>query len=346
MAISIPTIQDPQLCRTQWNPQGFYFSQCFLYALGVDNAEPDPTLADREQGHQAVRPLSSSDSGHLPVAPGGGSPDIRPPPRPGKKTNAAGLNRGDARAPRLSSAVTPKPQGRRSPGPPRRPPRPSRGGRNRGRGFPPGAAEPARGLARSPGTRARLPRAAAASARPAEPLGVPARTCPAPRGTRTTRLHPPGGPAAPPARHGATRRFLSAGPAGAGRPCSAPPRPPPPPPPGGRQAAGCEPVAQPVTAARLPAPPQSHNNMAAAASAGSRGWVGGEGADCPPVRQSGRPPGRPSVGANSPPSGTRLCPARLLSPWSAAPLLPGNPSPAALPGAATTHLAPPPEVTS
>nr|XP_051698044.1 atherin [Oryctolagus cuniculus] len=96
-----------------------------------------------------------------------------------------------------------------------------------------------------------------------------------------------------------------------------PARPPPPPPPrrssGGRRRTCC---AACQGRSPLPAPPQPHNNMAAAASAGSRGAG---------RQATGRAADGPPAGHLLPPSGARSCPGAAAHPG-----IPGTPDPVGL----------------
>lgn len=252
-------------------------------------------------------------------------------------------------------------KGQPSPGPLGVPLGRAAGEGTRGRRFPPGTAEPARGLARGPPvlprTRPRRAERAAASARPGESPGSGrgARTCPAPSGSPAsgfTHLAP-----SPRLPHVTARlRAPQHRQSGRGQTPGDPALPPSPPlqpawSSGRRQRTCC--VAchgrsglrgrrlSPTTTWR-PRPPQE---------AGGRGGR----------RRAGQLTARPLPGTDSPPSGARNCPGVAPHPRSSgalnpesllrigrvrsAPLCPRGgpeaPDRAALPGAAETHLAPP-----
>ncbi|XP_020944071.1 formin-like protein 6 [Sus scrofa] len=229
-----------------------------------------------------------------------------------------------------------------------------------GRRFPPGAAKPARGLAWGP---PRLPRAVRVvrgrSRLPARPPGRPAslpaadaaapaparRPAAAPASAFTHLARPPRLPHVT-ARPRAPRHQQR----GRGRTPGDPARQPPPPPPRllRLQAADSEPVAQPVTAARAPRrrlsptttwrprPPQEAGGRGGRRRAGQLTARPPPGTDAPTLRnpklpRRGSAPPEPRVPN---PAGLVLV---LRSPLGEAPK-----PPAALPGGAPTHLAPPP----
>ncbi|XP_052042132.1 fibroblast growth factor 2-like [Apodemus sylvaticus] len=181
----------------------------------------------------------------------------------GDRKRLSPAKRGRAEGPRLRGLWEERPAG------------PTAEARTRGRRFPPGTAVLGRGLGRGPHALARtLPgsvRRAAPAARPVEAWGRDGgvrRTCPAPLRRADGRLHPPGASLTSrrdPARSSAPARGRGRDP---GRPRWA-------------AAAAAGSVVRPAAANLLrslsrllgspPAPPQPHNNMAAAASAGSRG---------------------------------------------------------------------------
>lgn len=184
-----------------------------------------------------------------------------PPPAAAPARRGRGLGLG-----RREGAARARPLGVR--------PGPAAGAGTPRRRFPPGAAESAKGLGRGPPAlprpRPHRPGRAAAS----QPGRGASRTCPRPAAAPPSeRRHPPGAPAAPPARHGATPRpSAAAARAHAGDPAR-PPRP------GRRWAADSEPVAQPVTAAQVrdaASAPQQHGGRGLRRKPG-----GGEVGDAP-----------------------------------------------------------------
>lgn len=139
--------------------------------------------------------------------------------------------------------------------------------------FPPGSAEPGRGLGRGPHALSRTGpgglRRAAPSARPVQPRGRRRPHLPrAPQQQQRCRAASPTWRLARVTAPPTPRAFLGTL---AGEDPAV--RPPPPPPPPGRSSGRPQRTCCAACHGRWapPAPPQPHNNMAAAASAGSRG---------------------------------------------------------------------------